>query len=539
MGVFESFNFDIIIVLILVSSLIFGLYFTLYRQLRRTIVLILPFVILSFSFNLIYRLITGVGFIKDYGFKALEFIGFDTYVEYAFSLIVYFFSYLVIAIIIRVVYSFFRISVKNRVLGKKSGYSKVASALLGLLNGYILGMLLMFILSPFIGLNYNKPLTKVYLATTNDALTFSRLNQVSNTNTELYLEYEDTLGALTGRDVLNAYDKINLKFTYFEELEAEFNNELLEKLSPVSVNLLAENKLLYSFVKGANVIFGNEKQTDHLKRLRQINKAIRNDLVYLNIYYNLVNKDEDAVINYVVDNYDDLILEASRNLERDTLIKEYNIFTRYIENKDEYLSLLEYESVDIVSDVIYYETYLNKNLDSFIIDFNLRYANEETEEIKKLKKVFASYTANKDLFIDSQYDFSLSTKLTLVSNYRYYYKKEVVFKNQLINVYLKETLLDLNANGHELYSEYFFYKKLNVNSDADEITMNDFLIILDNLDKVVDGGMFNLAEANVYLYNLFASKKQILLQKLNDNVIDEIKLLDNKFISAELIELIS
>src|SRR5690606_13772636 len=109
-----------------------------------------------FSFNLIYNLSRSISIINGNINKVLEFGKVKNY-ETVYALIIYFLSYLIIGIILRLIYSLFKVPVRKRVLNKPSLMNKIISMFLGLVNGYVLGMLFMFIFNPLIGLKYDKP----------------------------------------------------------------------------------------------------------------------------------------------------------------------------------------------------------------------------------------------------------------------------------------------------------------------------------------------------------------------------------------------
>lgn len=534
MKMFESFNFDIIIVLILISSIISGLYFNLYRQGRRTLGLILPMVILFVLFNSIFETIKNIGFIDNALNKILDFLKI-THKQTAYAVIIYFLSFTLLSIIIRAIYSCFRIPVQKRILNKATPTSRVLCALLGLLNGYVIGMILMFVLNPFIGLNYEKPITKIYTETANNVLTFSSLNGLKNVNVKKYEETEKILGELTGRNVLNEYNEIISTFETFINLEEEFTLTIIPSLSAASSTLINSSDILNSFIQNSKVIIAFEKSNPNHKRLKEIKKYLEKHIIDLSIYKEVSDFEFDTICNYIITNEVALLDKLPNDLYKDKLFNRIQIITNYYQNKDAYHELINYTAVAINDDVIYYEKMLATNTDEVISAYRQKYGFA----ITNLNILFASYLKNKEVITKLNPNLSLSAKLNIGVKYNYYFKGDSIFKNKLLKSYLIDTITNIDLPGYKLYSEYVFYAKLANGIDLEELSKDEFIVILNNLNKLVIDGIFTKEQAKVYFENLFLPYNNMFFALLSDELIEEIKTIDNEYLSEKIIILLS
>ena len=533
----ESFNFDIIILLILISSIIAGLYFNLYRQGRRTLALILPFIILTFIFNFIFDTIRNIEFINNVIFNILGFFKI-IHQETAYALIVYFLSFILLSLFVRIVYSLFRVPVQKRVLNKSTSTSRILGAIFGLFSGYVLGMLFMFILNPFIGLNYEKPITKIYTETSNNVLTFSSLNELMNVNEQKYEDAKEVLGELTGRNALTHYQEVIDIFYSFTDLEVEFTTTIIPSFTGGSAEVINSEDILRSFLVNSKTIMANEKANPNLKRLKEIEKYINKNTAYLQTYSSISDYEFTTLSNYLITNQDELISELTNDLYKDNLNDKIETIKRYLENKDEYLSLLDYVSVDIFQDVLKYEYELNTNTDIVIDSFNKKYTNPSLEHLINLNNLFTKYNKNKELIDMLNPHLSLSIKLTLSDRYSYYFVNDSILKNKLLRLYILDSITTPYVQGYKLYSEYVFYTKLVPGIDLDELSKDEFIVILNNLNKLVTDGIFSKDQAKIYFINLFTHNDRFF-NLLNDDLIEEIKNIENEYLSEELYALLN
>lgn len=537
MKMFESFNFDIIIILILISSVLTGLYFNLYRQGRRTLVIILPIILLFFFFNSIYENLIKINVINNALIKIVEVFKFKHQAT-AIAVIIYFLSYIILSIITRLIYSLFRVKVQKRVLNKATTTSRILCSVLGLLNGYVLGMLLLFILNPLIGLNYEKPITKVYIETANDVLTFSSLNEIKNVNTKNYENIEEVVGELTGRNALKHFEDILDVFDNLISLEEEFNSKIIPSLTASSSALIDENDLLNSLSLNINSILELEKTNPNIQRLKEINKYLIENKAYLTLYLEVNDFSFDEVSDYLLINQEMLLDSLTKNLYKDSLLEKINSFETYLEKREEYLQLINYTSSNIKEDVLYFENELAINTESIINAYKQKYANDDSELSSRLTKLFDIFLKHKDNLKNLNPKISFSVKLTLGPKYSYYFINDNLLYNNLLRVYIIDALTNVNSEGSKLYSEYIFYHKLASSIDLEELSIEEFQIILNNLNKLVTDNILSKEQAIEYFKNLFMDSN-VFFGLLDDDLIAEIKTIESEYLSDELIAFIS
>ena len=535
MKIFESFNFDIIIILILISSIVSGLYFNLYRQGKRTISFIIPFIILYFSFNPILNNIKNISIINDPIIGIINFFKIETYRESTYALIIYFGLYIALNLIIKLVYSLFRVPVQKRVLSKPSALSKLLSSFLGLLHGYVLVLLIMFVLNPLITINYEKPITRFITSTSNDVITISNYNRLKNINIIRYESYENSINQLTGREALDNYNRILDEFDGFLELENEFINEIIPVLSNDSTNLIDKNNMLDSYYSNRLIILAHEKGKPIVNRLREINAFIEKRYAFLKAYYNLSDYSYPTLSTYLI-NSEELILEDITKLQfKDELINIVNIFKNYNESRSVFLDLLEYEPVDIYTDVGYFEKELNTNTEKFIISFNNKFPQKDTILLKDLDMIFQRYLKSKDKIDSMNPHMSLSTKLTLESRFSYYFIDVNIKNNPLYWSFIVDSITNLDEKSNSLYSEYVFYINLSNEVNLNDFTKEEFIKIVTNLDSLVDKGLLTKDEASKYFANLFSNKNKVFFGLVDDQLKTEIRNIESEYISEEIL----
>lgn len=521
MKMFETFNYDIIIVLILISSVIMSLYFNLYRQGRRTLSLLFPFIILYFTFDVIYDNVINIDFIKN---SITKITNIFQNKQITSALVIYILLYVILVLIVRLVYGLFKVPVQKRVLNKSTKTAKILSVLLGVINGYLLGMILMFALNPIISINYEKPITKTYLDTSNNVIQFSTLNIVQNVNTKKYFEYEETLGKLTGKVALNHYYEVLKIFNSFEELEEMIMDEY-SNLSEESKLLIVDSNILASFHQNLSQIIKYENNKELIAKLKGFDKTIDKYIVYLDAYRNLSSFDFVSVTEYLINNYEELKSKSTKPMVIDGLEMKVKAFKDYYENKDIYLSLIpDYVAVDEVSNIIYFSKYLNEN-PLIIID---NYENQISNKDSSLMDLFSRYLNNKDIIDQLPKGLSLSIKLIIIEN-KFVNFIDIFSSNSLVKAFIQDSLTNKDSINYRLYAEYIFYVYLAKEVNINNFTVSEYQKLEANLEKIVNEKYITLDQAKIYLKNLVEDRFYGILTQ---EVLDEIKNLESEYTTS-------
>lgn len=521
MKLFETFNYDIIIVLILISSVIMSLYFNLYRQGRRTLSLLFPFIILYFTFDVIYDNVINIDFIKN---TLSKITGIFPNKETASALIIYIILFVILGFVVRMVYGLFKVPVQKRVLNKSTKQAKILSVFLGVINGYLLGMILMFALNPIISINYEKPITKTYLHTTNDVLQFSTLNIIQNVNVKKYSEYEAIIGNLTGKVALNHYRDVLEIFKILEDLENSIMNEY-PNLSEESKLLIVDSNILASFHQNISQIIKFETNKELIAKLKGFDKTLEEYIIYLDAYRNLLSFDFVSVTEYLINNYEELKLKSTKAIIVDGLDTKVNAFKEYYETKDIYLQLLpDYIAVDEINDINYFSDYLNENPTIIIDNYESQIANKDDNLIY----IFSLYNKHKEIIDKLPKNLSLSIKLIIVEN-RQIKIDDILKSNSLIKAFIQDSISNKDNLNYRLYAEYIFYVYLTKEVNLDNFTVSEYQKLESNLDSLVNANLITKDQAKIYLKNLVEDK---FYGTLTQEVLDEIKNLKSEYTSS-------
>ena len=136
-----TFNFDLVLLIIAIFMFLSGLYFGFYNQLRRTLSSIAGLLAALFLTSIVAGIISGLGGIKDIIAKVVNIffiVDADIAVKLLVGLVIYFVVKLFVYLIIG---AFKRRDVKS-FLKDKSAVSCIVGGVLGIINAYIVGLLL-------------------------------------------------------------------------------------------------------------------------------------------------------------------------------------------------------------------------------------------------------------------------------------------------------------------------------------------------------------------------------------------------------------
>jgi len=556
LNIFETFNFDIIIILVLFSAVASGFYYSLYRQAKKTLILIIPFIFLYFTLDKIMLLLMGL---KPFS-KAVEwlikFFKINSYKNVITTFIVSLIVYIIIAYLVKFVYDLFKPSVQKRVLTQPSLYTRSLASLLGLVNGYIIVMVLMFAIKPFINVTYDKPLTSIINQTNNEVITISELNEIVNINTDSYVEYDENFKLLSGRVVLNELNSVNTFLSEIPNLNEEIKNNMLPSLSQesldlINLNVVDENYIGALMKKDKKLIFDtilvNEKQNDNYLSIKNTydylmkNQGylylydLNNDISNLNFFdlYQIIYDNKEEIKNH----YDDF---SSQIKFQNTIVQ----FTFFFTHFEDFKALVPEANID---DLQTYVLTLEESFESHILieqysnRFKELYASNKDPIIKNLNKAFKEYIKYSDNVVLINKEMSFASKITLSRNYSNWYHKDISDKHILLKSYLIDSLCDENINGNKLYQEYFFYNYLGYDINfEDKIDIEDFNIILSRLESLITTGLITNKQAEKYMNIIINKENNVFFDleqrnKLSDSLYSDLENLENTFIEIDVV----
>lgn len=560
MRIFETFNFDIIILLVLIAIASSGLYYGLYRQARKTFTLIIPFIVLYLFFNKIMNFINSSSFGLKISTGLAKFFKIKIYQSMTYTMIIYIICWLIIGFTIRILYGIYRIPIEKKVLAKPSWVSKVISLLLGVINAYIIVMILMFALKPLITLDYEKPITKTLIRTSNDVFTLSNLNEFQNVNIQEYIEYQESIDYFTGRKADNHYQKIvgflesipNIN----EALKNHFSNLSNTSQEIITKDLIDDN-YLQAFMSGEKtinfkVILKNEKSNPIYFELEALYNTLLDNKGYLYLYQEYLNSrldndDYPNLTNIIIDNQEEILNQFNQTKAKDQFLRVVNDFSFQLRYRDEFLKILELEEIATINDQLQTseQVLASEELFTLAANFIEHFQDVNDPIINKIKKTFSKTLHSEKNLRNIHSQMALAGKLVFGKDYQYWFVHHTWEKNILIKTYLVETMSFQEAIGYRLYSEYFFYEYLIYDFTFENLLdIDDFNVILSRLNKVVTDDLMKEYEAIRYLENLFIDNESALGCLINRNLVSpslfsDLLVIDNQYISERIIEIIS
>lgn len=188
---FESFDFDIIVLIIVSFTCIFGAYYGAKRETKHFLNILLPLLIMHFSVEKMFELLMKETKVFEFLKYYISLILNDNQNEKNVELIILFlFSlvyYIVLFFIIFFVSNIFKLKNEKLLLIKETKKSRLFGALLGILEGYIISAFVLSFVSNIFVINYDKPITNFVSSTSKKVSYVSQYDIVNNA----YESYED------------------------------------------------------------------------------------------------------------------------------------------------------------------------------------------------------------------------------------------------------------------------------------------------------------------------------------------------------------
>jgi uncharacterized membrane protein required for colicin V production len=509
--VFETFSFDIIIFLVLVISVLSGVYYGLYRQGGKTLRLLIPFIALYFLFNpimKIYDSTLGKTFFRN-----------SIYYRFSNALLVYVLFFALFCLFSKAIYYLFRPSVQKRVLNQESKLSRTFSGFLGLMNGYLLTIIILFILNPFLDINYQTPLTKFLNLTANEVLTVSKLNEYQYLNVEEYERYQEGLGKITGRTAKKAFQEITNFFEKTSTINLELENHYLsfseEAKNLVLVNLSGSDYLqaLMTKVDGKHVftsVLNLEKENPAYSQLKEIYDELVLFEGYLLVLeeYQLINKNMEELNALLQTHYYDISSAFTNSNAQSKFEKNARVLNTLAENYSFYSKF----SVEIISNMDTYYDIINsldnEQFKSFCTDF---LADGDTKNYPEIVEVFELYLEKEQVINKFNPYLSLAAKLVLSKDQKNWLVKPLWERQALLKTYIFDALSSERVLGSQLYQEYFLYQYLISDYDGREFDIDYFETLLESLESKVNLGIVDEVVASNLIKQLLYNPQGALI----------------------------
>jgi len=558
----ETFNFDIIIILVLIASVTAGVYYSLYRQARKTLALVVPFIGLFFLHDLVMGLIQTTPAVnglmnKVFGWIA-KFLGLLAYKNIMITGFVGLILYLAMAGIIILIYGFFPITVEKRVLTKTKRFSRVVAGLLGFINGYIIVIILMVVLKPIATIDYDRPLTAAMNETSNIYIPISKLNEVQNANIDKYAEYKNAFDSLSGKKAAAAYEAIADINDDFETLNDYFETTMYAQLGADSQALVDANRTGTDFVSaflaeadGTMVlesVLTEEADNPEIASITEKLNYLKSNKGYWQFFSEILENDYDT--------YDYSAISASLSANQEVIsaefagIRERNLFLERLDDLAFFAAhFSEFTVLAADAAIVDLPTYLTSFSDLLIDSARLNaYATaflttEFTEAdpiITALNGAFREYSSQQETIGLMNPWMALDCRIILAHRNAEWMTAKTWETQPLLKSYMTDTLTGITTGGFGLYHEYFFYVYLAGDCTfADGFDAADFASVLSKLETVVASGTLSAENAVSYVENLFLYPNSVIFvleerENLSPTFFDDIYAMNHAYLSEEL-----
>lgn len=558
----ETFNFDIIIVLVLIASVTAGAYYSLYRQARKTLALVVPFIGLFFLHGLVMEFIETTPAVNDiinkvFGWIA-KFLGLLAYKNIMITGFIGLILYLAMAGIILLIYGLFPITIEKRVLTKTKPFSRVVAGLFGFINGYIIVIILMVILKPIATIDYDRPLTAVMNETSNIYIPISKLNEVQNANIEKYEKYQNAIDSLSGKKAAAAYSAMADISDEFQTLNAYFQTTMYAQLGADSKTLIDVHLIGTDYVSAflaevdgvmvLNTVLTEEKDNPEIASITEKLTYLKNNQGYWLFFSEILENDFDA--------YDFSEISALLSANQEVVsagfsgVRERNLFLDrsgdlafFAAHFTEFTALADDAAVvDLAtyrasfSDLMTDSERLNAYATAFL-------ATEFTETdpiIAVLGDAFSEYSRLQEAIGLMNPWMALDSRIILAHRNTEWMTAKTWETQPLLKSYMTDTLTGTATGGFGLYHEYFFYVYLAGDCTfADGFDAGDFASVLSKLETAVAGGTMSAENAVSYVENLFIYSNSVIFvleerENLSPTFFDDIYAMNHAYLSEDL-----
>lgn len=161
-----SFNFDIVIIIIVLFSIIRGYNRGIYRQLSSSVAIIIPVLFIQFWGSDLYAWIVNIPVfqtISNFIYKGIRFVS-NANEVYIQKILLYTVMFIIMYYLLKLVFKIFSPSREARILNEISNSSKFVGASLGLLVSYFLIVIGFIIIKPITNIVEDKPLTEIIIS---------------------------------------------------------------------------------------------------------------------------------------------------------------------------------------------------------------------------------------------------------------------------------------------------------------------------------------------------------------------------------------
>lgn len=228
---FEIFNFDIIILIIIFFSIIFGAYYGIKREIRHFLVVFIPLLVLHFSFSDIIVILREKTEIFSYMQKIVHVIAnngiYNT--DLIVATIISCLCYLILMLIAIFIMKAFESKNEKYLLKKETKKTRLFGGLLGIFQGYFISLIVLCFASNIFIINYDSFLTSFISSTSKNISYYCEYDYFKDV-CKKYNDLSYEMSIIFGEKEKEIYEYASLDEKFFEDSFAkETKDDTLKK----------------------------------------------------------------------------------------------------------------------------------------------------------------------------------------------------------------------------------------------------------------------------------------------------------------------
>ena len=228
---FEIFNFDIIILIIIFFSIIFGAYYGIKREIRHFLVVFIPLLVLHFSFSDIIVILRERTEIFSYMQKIVHVLAnngsYNT--DLIVATIISCLCYLILMLIAIFIMKAFESKNEKYLLKKETKKTRLFGGLLGIFQGYFISLIVLCFASNIFIINYDSFLTSFISSTSKNISYYCEYDYFKDV-CKKYNDLSYEMSIIFGEKEKDIYEYASLDEKFFEDSFAkETKDDTLKK----------------------------------------------------------------------------------------------------------------------------------------------------------------------------------------------------------------------------------------------------------------------------------------------------------------------
>ena len=523
MNILYSIDFDIVIVAVILFNLVSGIRGGIKTQIKKTVSTAIPVIILIFTLSPVDQLLSRWTGFEAFFEKVCTFLGMSPFMNTIRSLIVAWAIYLVGWSLVRLAfYIFGNRRIVKRALEITRWWSRVAGAVLSIINSYLLLTLFFLILGTVLSVSYVTPLTKAFNTIQIPGYSISQLSQYENIYPGYYNEIEEAYNKVSGDTLKDYYDGYQHFVSIYDDINTELDN--------FYVSLTSSEQATVTKAKESLTAIKNDNM--HLYLMKKNNKTLLEHLTvwsefepliqyvysiesYVRIIDLMGNKDYDSLETFydMIVGVESELLASFNYAESETVIEDVIINYTYYQSHhallDKYLN--NPESLEAYNQAFQKTFTSEKTLASFsylfLKDYNKRTARDELYEVYILVENFEAYRSYFNLLSS---ELSIPEMMALLPYAKSFYSDKTWEKSSMLTSYINDAVANTVTPGHRLYTDYLMSRSANRSLGLTE----DINHILTTLKELNEAKTITNASYLALINNICLEKEGIFRRKL-------------------------